>query len=142
MSIGRRIAALFRAKANKALDRAEDPREMLDYSYQQQLEMVQKVRRGLADVATSLRRVELQVTQLQLSAGKLQVQAQQALAAGREDLARAALIRRAAVTSQISDLHGQQASLQAGEDKLALAAQRLQAKVEAFCNRISGVTSR
>jgi phage shock protein A len=68
MSIGRRIAALFRAKANKALDRAEDPREMLDYSYQQQLEMVQKVRRGLADVATSLRRVELQVTQLQLSA--------------------------------------------------------------------------
>ena len=49
MSIGRRIATLFRVKANKALDRAEDPREMLDYSYEQQLEMVQKVRRGLAE---------------------------------------------------------------------------------------------
>ena len=56
MSIGRRIATLFRVKANKALDRAEDPREMLDYSYEQQLEMVQKVRRGLADVATSRKR--------------------------------------------------------------------------------------
>ena len=64
MSISRRIATLFRVKANKALDRAEDPREVLDYSYEQQLEMVQKVRRGLADVATSRKRVELQVTQL------------------------------------------------------------------------------
>ncbi len=135
MSISRRIAALFRVKANKALDRAEDPREVLDYSYEQQLEMVNKVRRGVADVATSRKRVELQVTQLQLSAGKLQGQAQQALAAGREDLARAALIRRAAVTSQISDLQGQQASLQAEEEKLTLASQRLEAKVGAFRTR-------
>src|SRR5579859_2337825 len=108
---------------------------MLDYSYEQQLEMVQKVRRGLADVATSRRRVELQVTQLELSASKLQDQAQQALAAGREDLARAALIRRAAATSQISDLQSQQVSLQAEEDKLTLATQRLQAKVDAFRTR-------
>src|SRR6202042_2190202 len=135
MSIGRRIADLFRVKANKALDRAEDPREMLDYSYEQQLEMVQKVRRGLADVATSRKRVQLQVTQLELSASKLQGQAQQALAAGREDLAREALIRRAAATSQISDLQDQQASLQAEEDKLPLATQRLQAKVDAFGTR-------
>ena len=67
MSILRRIAMLFRVKANKALDRAEDPREVLDYSYERQLEMVQNVRRGLADVATSRKRVELQVTQLELS---------------------------------------------------------------------------
>src|SRR5580698_7964073 len=135
MSIGRRIATLFRAKANKALDRAEDPREILDYSYQQQLEMMQKVRRGVADVATSRKRVQLQVTQLQLSAGKLQDQAQQALAVGREDLAREALIRRAAVISQISDLQDQQASLQAEEDKLTLASHRLAAKVDAFRSR-------
>src|ERR1700685_2351668 len=134
-SIGRRIATLFRVKANKVLDRAEDPREVLDYSYEQQLEMVQKVRRGLADVATSRKRVELQVIQLQLSAGKLQDQAQQALAAGREDLAREALIRRSAATSQISDLQGQQASLQAEEEKLTLASQRLEAKVAAFGTR-------
>jgi phage shock protein A len=135
MSISRRIATLFRVKANKALDRAEDPREVLDYSYEQQLEMVQKVRRGVADVTTSRRRVELQLTQLRLSAGKLQDQAQQALGAGREDLAREALIRRAAVNSQINDLQGQLASLQAEEEKLTLAVERLQAKVAAFRTR-------
>jgi phage shock protein A len=135
MSLSRRIAMLFRAKVNKALDRAEDPREVLDYSYQRQLELLQQVRRGVADVATSRRRVELQLAQLQQSAAKLQSQARQALAAGREDLAREALTRRAAVTSQIGDLQGQQASLQAEQDKLTGASQRLQAQVEAFRTR-------
>jgi phage shock protein A len=74
MSLSRRIATLFRAKANKALDRAEDPREMLDYSYERQLELLQQVRRGLADVTTSRRRIELQLAQLQQSAAKLQGQ--------------------------------------------------------------------
>ena len=122
-------------KVNKALDRAEDPREVLDYSYTQQLEMLQKVRRGVADVATSRKRVELQLVQLQQSAGKLQSQAQQALAAGHEDLAREALSRRSAVLSQVPDLEGQQASLQAEEEKLTAATQRLQAKVDAFRTR-------
>ena len=64
MSLMRRLAMLFRAKANKALDRAEDPREVLDYSYERQLELLQQVRRGVADVATSRKRVELQLDQL------------------------------------------------------------------------------
>jgi phage shock protein A len=135
MSITRRIAALFTAKANKALDNAEDPRELLDYSYTKQLELVQQVRRGLADVATSRKRVELQLTGLQQSAGKLQQQAQQALAIGREDLAREALARRTAVLAQSTDLEAQESSLQAEEAKLTLASQRLQAKVDAFRTR-------
>jgi phage shock protein A len=135
MSILRRLAALFRIKANKALDRAEDPREVLDYSYTKQLEMLQQVRRGVADVATSRKRVELQLDQLQRSAGKLQSQAQQALGTGREDLAREALTRRSAVLSQVTDLQGQEISLQAEEEKITLAAQRLQVKVDAFRTR-------
>ena len=103
-SITQRIATLFRIKANKALDKAEDPREVLDYSYEQQREMLLRVRRGVADVATSRKRVELQVNQLRQSTGKLQGQAEQALAMGREDLAREALSRRTAVDSQITDL--------------------------------------
>ncbi len=65
MGIGRRLALIFKAKANKALERAEDPRETLDYSYEKQLELLQKVRRGVADVATSRKRLELQMQQLQ-----------------------------------------------------------------------------
>jgi phage shock protein A len=132
MSFMRRLAAIFGAKANRALDRAEDPRETLDYSYTKQLELLQKVRRGVADVATSRKRLELQVQGLEQQAEKLQGQARQALAGGREDLAREALSRRSGLDSQLSDLRTQHASLQAEEEKLTLASRRLQAKVDAF----------
>jgi phage shock protein A len=131
-SIMQRIALIFRSKANKALDAAEDPRETLDYSYTQQRELLNKVRRGLADVATSRRRLEMQMETLVQSGTKLQDQAQQALAAGREDLAREALTRKAGLQQQITDLQAQHANLQAEEEKLTTASQRLQAKVEAF----------
>jgi phage shock protein A len=132
MSVMKRVTLIFRSKANKALDRMEDPRETLDYSYQTQLELLQKVRRGVADVATSRKRVELQINQLQQSSNKLDRQARDALAAGREDLAREALQRKAGLQSQLSDLTTQYQSLQGEEEKLTGASQRLQAKVDAF----------
>ncbi|HVB26667.1 MAG TPA: PspA/IM30 family protein [Mycobacteriales bacterium] len=132
MSMTKRLSLIFKAKANKVLDRADDPRETLDYSYTKQLELLQKVRRGVADVATSRKRLELQMQQLQASSDKLQAQAQQALGAGREDLAREALTRRSAISGQMTDLAQQHAQLQAEEEKLTGASQRLQAKVDAF----------
>jgi phage shock protein A len=132
MSVMKRVSMMFRAKANQALDRMEDPRETLDYSYQTQLELLQKVRRGVADVATSRKRVELQINQLQQSSDKLDRQARDALAVGREDLARDALTRKAGVQSQMSDLNTQYTALQGEEEKLTGASQRLQAKVDAF----------
>ena len=132
MGLMQRIMLIFRAKASSAVDRAEDPRETLDYSYQKQLELLQKVRKGVADVATSRKRIELQMTQLQQQADKLTDQAQKALGVGREDLAREALTRKSALTSQIEGLQQQHAQLQGEEEKLTLASQRLQAKVEAF----------
>jgi phage shock protein A len=135
MGVMKRVSVLFRTKANKALDRIEDPRETLDYSYQTQLELLQKVRRGVADVATSRKRVELQMNTLQQSSDKLDRQARDSLAAGREDLAREALTRKAGVTSQISDLQTQYASLQGEEEKLTGASQRLQTKVDSFRTR-------
>jgi phage shock protein A len=135
MGVMKRVQLVFRAKANKALDRMEDPRETLDYSYQQQLELLQKVRRGVADVATSRKRVELQVNQLQQSADKLDRQARDALSAGREDLAREALQRKAGLGTQLTDLQTQYASLQNEEEKLSGASQRLQTKVDAFRTR-------
>ena len=131
----KRFSLIFKAKANKALDRAEDPRETLDYSYQKQLEMLTKVRRGIADVATSRKRLELQMRDLQASADKLQSQAQRALASGREDLAREALTRRSGLQEQLTSLQSQHANLQAEEEKLTAAGQRLSAKVDAFRTR-------
>ncbi len=135
MSMMKRISMIFRAKANRALDAAEDPRETLDYSYQRQVEMLTKVRRGVADVATSRKRVELQMNQLKTQSDKLTEQAQKALSMEREDLAREALTRKSGVTGQLGDLQTQHAQLQGEEEKLTLAAQRLQAKVDAFRTR-------
>jgi len=132
MSLMKRMSLIFRSKASKALDRAEDPRETLDYSYQRQVELLSKVRRGVADVATSRKRVELQVAQLEQQENKLTEQAKKALSMGREDLAREALTRKSAMAGQVSDLRAQQTQLLGEEEKLTMASQRLQAKVEAF----------
>ena len=133
--IFQRLSLIFRAKADKALDKYEDPRQTLDYSYQRQLELLQKVRRGVADVATSRKRVELQANQLNSQADKLTQQAQKALEVGREDLAREALTRRSGIQQQLTDLQAQHAQLQGEEEKLTRASQRLQAKVDAFRTR-------
>lgn len=131
----KRFSTVFKAKANKALDRAEDPREILDYSYERQLEMLQKVKRGLADIATSRKRLELQGQQSQQKAATLEKQARQALSAGREDLAREALTRREGIGSQLGELQAQHEQLRLQEAKLVDASGRLQAKVEAFRTR-------
>jgi phage shock protein A len=135
MSVMKRVSMIFKAKANKALDRMEDPRETLDYSYQRQLEMLTQVRRGVADVATSRKRVELQMNQLQQQSGKLDDQARKALSVGREDLAREALQRKASAQTQLNDLQVQYSNLQGEEEKLTVASQRLQSKVDAFRTR-------
>jgi phage shock protein A len=135
MGMGRRLSLIVKSKASKLLDKHEDPRETLDYSYEKQLELLTKVRRGVADVATSRKRIEIQMQQLQASSDKLQGQAQQAVGAGRDDLAREALTRRATANTQLADLQTQHAQLQAEEEKLVQASQRLQVKVDAFRTR-------
>jgi phage shock protein A len=135
MSVMKRMSMIFKSKANKALDKMEDPRETLDYSYQRQLEMLQKVRRGVADVATSRKRLELQINQLEQQQAKLTDQGRNALQVGREDLAREALTRRSGLDGQLKDLRAQYQQLQGEEEKLTLASQRLQAKVDSFRTR-------
>jgi phage shock protein A len=132
MGLMQRLSMVFKSKASRALDKAEDPRETLDYSYERQLELLQQMRRGVTDVATSRKRVELQAEQLQKSATKLEGQARQALEQGREDLAREALARRAAISTQAVELKAQHDQLKGEEAKLVDASRRLEAKIQAF----------
>jgi phage shock protein A len=132
MSFFGRLKAIFQAKASKALDAAEDPREMLDYGFEKQTEMLRQVRRGVADVATSKKRLDIQIEKLTESSGHLEGQAKQALASGREDLARTALERRAGLQQQIQSIQTQRDQLQVEQDKLVMAEQKLTSKLEAF----------
>lgn len=127
-----RFMLLFKAKASKALDRAEDPNETLDYSYEKQLQLLQNVKRGVADVVTAKKRLELQTTQLEQSLVKLETQARQAVAAGREDLARMALERKAAAQAQLQGLDQQVQGLQDQQEKLVANEKQLAARIESF----------
>jgi phage shock protein A len=127
-----RTSNVIKAWISKLLDRAEDPSVTLDYSYEKQLEMLQNVKKGVADVVTAKKRLELQTQKLETELPKLEEQARQAVAAGREDLARAALERKALAQQQLQSLDQQVAGLEAQQEKLVTSEKRLSAKVEAF----------
>src|SRR5918998_271309 len=127
-----RASTVVKAKLSKLLDRAEDPGETLDYSYEQQLQLLQNVKRGVADVVTAKKRLQLQTEKLESSLVKLDTQARQALGAGREDLARQALERKAAVQQQLQGLDTQVQQLEAQQEKLVASERQLSAKIEAF----------
>src|SRR6202046_2457120 len=118
MSLFQRAHDIVAAKANKALDAAEKPDEMLDLSYEQMLDQITQVRRGLVAIAASRKQIELQEQQLQHTADHLQDQAKTALAQGKEDLAREALSRKAAAQAQIDGMEPQRQELAEQEQKL------------------------
>lgn len=132
MTMFGRMNTILQSKMSKVLDKAEDPNETLDYSYQKQLELLQNVRRSLADMVTSKRRLQLQHDKLQTDLNHLDDQAHQALASNREDLARLALQRKVSMQDQLSSLDTQIAQLEAQQEKLTDAEQRLQTKIETF----------
>ncbi|HEU5382068.1 MAG TPA: PspA/IM30 family protein [Ktedonobacteraceae bacterium] len=132
MGIFSRIAMFFRVRANAALDKAEDPGQVMDFSYSKQLEQLQQLKRSVADVVTAKRRLELQQSQMLDKANQRDQQARQALAASREDLARMALQEKETLVIQVNGFEQQIAQLQAQEEKLLSMQRALTARVEAF----------
>jgi len=132
MSLFQRAHDIVAAKANKALDSAENPNETLDYSYEQMLEHITQVRRALVDITASKKQLELQEQQLQQSVDHLNDQAKAALAAGREDLAREALSRKAAAQQEIDGMGPQHQQLADEEQKMEQTLSTLQDRVNTF----------
>ena len=127
-----RASLIVKAKFSKLLNRAENPTETLDYSYEQMQQQLQNVKRGVADVVTAKKRLELQTAKLEQNVVKLETQARQALAANREDLAREALERKAAAQAQLQGLDEQVKQLQDQQEKLISGQQTLEARIEGF----------
>ena len=127
-----RMSTVIKAKVSKLLDRAEDPSETLDYSYQKQVEQLQNVKKGIADVVTAKKRLQMQESTLQQSVVKLDTQARQALSGGNEDLARAALERKNVAQTELQGLDTQVTELEQQQEKLTDSEKKLRAKIEAF----------
>jgi phage shock protein A len=130
-----RIATLVKAKISKLLDRAENPSEILDYGYQRQMDQLQNVRKGIADLVTAKKRVERQQTTLQHKVVKLDTQARQALSSGQEHLARTALERKQIVQSELQSLFQQVGDLEGQQQQLTGSERQLRTKIEAFRTR-------
>ncbi|MGE5334556.1 MAG: PspA/IM30 family protein [Nitrososphaerota archaeon] len=132
MGVLSRFTNYIKTVMSSFLDRAEDPRQVLDYSYEKQLEQLQGLRRSIADVVTNEKRLELQQAQLTQQIDKLDGQARQAMTMGREDLARLALERKQGLQAQIGQFGTQIEQLKAQQAKFVEMEQRLNARVEAF----------
>ena len=130
-----RMSTIVKSKMNRLLDSAEDPRETLDYSYEQQLEMLQKVKRGVVEMVTARRRIQHQADRVRSNVTRLEGQARQAVDAGRDDLARLALQRKNESELELEGLDEQLANMELEQEKLIASEARLQAKVNAFRNR-------
>jgi phage shock protein A len=130
--LGGRMSTVIKAKIHKLLDRAEDPGETLEYSYQKQMELLQDVKKGIADVVTAKKRLQLQSSKLEQQVVKLDTQARQALAAGKEDLARTALERKQFAQTELQSLDQQVAELESQQQQLIDKEQRLRSKLEQF----------
>lgn len=130
--IGGRFSTVVKAKVSKLLDRAEDPGETLDYSYQKQLESLQQVKKGIADVVTAKKRLQMQSGKLEQSVVKLDTQARQALASGQEELARTALERKQLAQTELQTLDSQVAELGAQQEQLTENEKKLRVKIDAF----------
>ena len=135
MGVLTRMSTIVKAKMNRLLDKAEDPRETLDFAYDKQMEMLRNVKRGVVEMVTTKRRMQLQAAKVKENIATLEGQARQALEAGREDLARMALQRKQASLIELDGLDQQVANLELEQEKLTHMEKRLQAKVEAFRTR-------
>jgi phage shock protein A len=127
-----RMSTVIKAKISKLLDRAEDPGETLEYSYQKQIELLQNVKKGIADVVTSKKRLQLQEEKIQQQVVKLDTQARQALAAGNEELARTALERKNVAQTELKSLDSQIAELEGQQQQMTESEQKLRTKIEQF----------
>src|SRR5919204_5604409 len=127
-----RMSTVVKAKISRMLDRAEDPGETLDYGYQKQTELLQNVKKGIADVVTSKKRLQMQSSKLEQSIVKLDTQARQALAQGREDLARTALERKTLAQTELQTLDQQVKELEGQQESLTENERRMREKIEAF----------
>ena len=101
-----------------------------EVAYERQVENLQNLKKGIADIVTVKRRLEFREQQLGEEGAELDAQAREAMSAGREDVARAALERKQLAVHEAGSLGQQIAQLESEQRKLIESEKRLRAKIE------------
>jgi phage shock protein A len=131
MSMRDRLSKLWRSRRSGTAD-AGDLKERLDETYRTQAALLQQVRRGVADVLVSRKRVDVQIATIEQQAARLEEQARASIAAGNDDDARAALTRKITLEKTAADLLARRDDLKAQEDTLQRQALTIEQDVESF----------
>jgi phage shock protein A len=131
----KRLKLFLNPKLSRLLDRAEDPAEILDYSYQRQVEQLHGMRRDVADLVTAKKRVAQQRDRQQDQFLKIQTGARKALELGREDLARQALERKRLVGQELVSLNQQVSELEHQQAQMVERQREARARVKRFRSR-------
>src|SRR5438477_3933158 len=131
-----RFTIYFKALIDQAHYDIINPDLDLDYWYHQQLEELQSLKRTIADVITTEKRLEMQQSQIQTKMAKLEELAQQALSANREDLARLSIKQQQSLQPQLIAIQQEIAKFEEQEEKFIQLERRHSAYTEAFRNRI------
>lgn len=104
MGIFSRISDIFKANVNDALDAAEDPEKMLRQMVLEMEESVNKATLAVANAIANEKGLTRKIEKERQLAADWHEKAKQAMSAGREDLAKAALEKKSVAEKNANDL--------------------------------------
>jgi phage shock protein A len=130
--VATRLSILIKAKLSRLLDRAEDPRETLDYGYERQAEQLTGLRNAILELVTAKKRLERQAEHRRADLARLEAGARRALELGDSELARRAVERKQSVAAELIGLVGQVADLEAQQAKMVASERAIRGRLERF----------
>ncbi|MBL7998997.1 MAG: PspA/IM30 family protein [Candidatus Kapabacteria bacterium] len=142
MGIFNRISDIFKANVNDTLDKAEDPEKMLKQMVLEMEESVNKATLAVANGIANEKSLERKLAKSREQSNDWQQKAMQALQAGREDLAKAALEKKAVSDRNVADLEPIHTQAKATSDKLRQQLDQLKNKLEEARSRQSTLIAR
>lgn len=142
MGIFSRIADVFKANVNDALDKAEDPEKMLKQMVIEMEESVNKATLAVGGAIANEKQLERKKEKARKEKDEWEQKAVLALQAGREDLARAALEKKAIAERNYNDLHPIHEQAKATSNKLREQLNMLKSKLDEARSRQSTLIAR
>lgn len=142
MGIFGRIADVFKANVNDALDKAEDPEKMIKQMVIEMEESVNKTTLSVAQAVANEKGLLRKMEKAKKDAEDWETKAGQALQAGREDLAKAALEKKSIATKNYNELVPIHEQAKTTSDKLRQQLNSLKAKLDEAKSRQSTLIAR
>jgi len=142
MGIFSRISDIFKANVNDALDQAEDPEKMLKQMVIEMEETVNKATLSAASAIANEKSLQRKIEKARRDVSDWQEKAKVALTSGREDLAKAALEKKAISDRNVADLEPIYQQAKVAADKMRDQLNKLKAKLEEARSRQSTLIAR